>query len=299
MAVAPALPAPKPANPTPPTVSWADKVEEIDRLARIDQLARYMARGGPSAPAQPPPRPPPLPPPLPPPTGSDPNAVNFVPPVGIYDKRPKTAAKTNPPSPKTQSPKPYGGVSYAAAARAVPKETNEWTKVPTRRRGAGQQATTQQPQAPKPVTGLNLDQRKFVFIRECTCRREYHTADIMSAVNRALHQEAVPTYIRMFQLRRNNKGTLAGLSTPFAPIDQLLAHRNSILRAALTIDPTVIDITAKETRRRVKIHGVPLNRYLGKGTHGLEKLREEIEAENEGVEIPMQIRWHGRIPDIK
>ena len=121
----------------------------------------------------------------------------------------------------------------------------------------------------------------------------------MSAVNRVLHQEGVPTHIRMFQLRRNDKGTLAGLSTPFAPIDQLLAHRNTILRAALTVDPTVIDITANETWRRVKIHGVPLNRYLGKGTHGLEKLREEIEAENEGVEIPMQIRWLGRVPDIK
>lgn len=86
---------------------------------------------------------------------------------------------------------------------------------------------------------------------------------------------------------------------PFTPINQLLAHRNTILRAALTVDPTVIDITAYETWHRVKIYGVPLNRYLGKGTHGLEKLREEIEAENEGVEIPMQIRWLGRVPDIK
>ena len=92
---------------------------------------------------------------------------------------------------------------------------------------------------------------------------------------------------------------MAGLSTPFARIDQLLAYRNTILGAGLTVDPTVVDISANETWRRVKIHGVPLNRYLGKGTHGLEKLREEIEAENEGVEIPMQIRWLGRVPDIK
>ena len=61
----------------------------------------------------------------------------------------------------------------------------------------------------------------------------------------------------------------------------------------------MVDITANETWCRVKIHGVSLNRYLGRGTHGLEKLREEIEAENDGVEIPMQIRWLGRVPDIK
>lgn len=90
-AVAPALPALKPTsiNPTPLAISWTDEVEEIDRLARKDQLARYMARGGPTAPAPPQPRPPPLPPPPlppPPPPSSDPNAANFVPPVGFYDK---------------------------------------------------------------------------------------------------------------------------------------------------------------------------------------------------------------------
>lgn len=93
-------------------------------------------------------------------------------------------------------------------------------------------------------------------------------------------------------------GILAGLSIPFAPMDQLLAHMKIILRAALRVNPAVIDITANETWRRVKIHGVPLNKYLGKGTQGLEKPREEIEAENEGVEIPMQIRWHGQVPNI-
>ena len=38
---------------------------------------------------------------------------------------------------------------------------------------------------------------------------------------------------------------------------------------------------------------------MGKGTFGLNKLRAEIESENEGVEIPMEMRWLGRVPDIK
>ena len=60
-----------------------------------------------------------------------------------------------------------------------------------------------------------------------------------------------------------------------------------------------MNITANETWKRLKIHGVPLERYLGKGTFGLNKLRTEIESENEGVEIPMEMRWLGRVPEIK
>ena len=39
--------------------------------------------------------------------------------------------------------------------------------------------------------------------------------------------------------------------------------------------------------------------YLGKGTFGTEKLREELEAENEGLNILFAIRWLGRAPDVK
>ena len=38
---------------------------------------------------------------------------------------------------------------------------------------------------------------------------------------------------------------------------------------------------------------------MGRGSHGVNKLREEIEAENPGIEIPMAARWLGRLADIK
>ena len=154
----------------------------------------------------------------------------------------------------------------------------------------------QRAEPPKPVQGLNVDQRKFVLVTDPAAgkaTREFVMADIMSAVSRGLYQEGVPSHIRTFQLRKNTRGTLAGLPTPFAPVEQLLLYKDTIIRAARTIDPSIVDITANETWRRVKIHGVPLNRYLGRGTYGLDKLREEIEAENEGVEIPRQMRWLG------
>src|SRR6266576_460067 len=121
-----------------------------------------------------------------------------------------------------------------------------------------------------------MDQREFVFVRNSSQPRNYHEADLISAASRAMYQEGIPTHIRIFSLRRNSRGTLAGLSTPFAPVSQLLAYKDTILRSVRTVDPGIVNITANETWKRVKIHGVPLVRYLGKGTHGLNKLREEI-----------------------
>lgn len=54
-----------------------------------------------------------------------------------------------------------------------------------------------------------------------------------------------------------------------------------------------------EVWRRLEIHGIPLARYVRKGTHGTEKLREEIEAENEGATIPLLVRWLGKLAEIK
>ena len=114
-----------------------------------------------------------------------------------------------------------------------------------------------------------------------------------------MFQEGISTHIHIFQLWRNARGTLSGLSTPYTPVSQLLVYRDTIIRAVRTVDPGIVNITSNETWKWVKIHGVTLFLYMGKGTNGLNKLREEIEAENEGVEIPMEMRWLGRVPTIQ
>lgn len=42
-----------------------------------------------------------------------------------------------------------------------------------------------------------------------------------------------------------------------------------------------------------KIHGVPVARYMGRGTGGTGKHREELEAENERLKVPCD-GWGGR-----
>jgi hypothetical protein len=46
-----------------------------------------------------------------------------------------------------------------------------------------------------------------------------------------------------------------------------------------------------QTLERLKIHAVPLVRCIEKGTEGLQKMREEFEAENAGIKVPTQVRW--------
>jgi hypothetical protein len=46
-----------------------------------------------------------------------------------------------------------------------------------------------------------------------------------------------------------------------------------------------------ELWERLKIHTVPQVRYMGMGTKGLQKMRGDIEDENQGVTIPPQVRW--------
>jgi hypothetical protein len=57
------------------------------------------------------------------------------------------------------------------------------------------------------------------------------------------------------------------------------------------LDGGVLDVEENETWERLKIHAIPLMRYMGNGTESLQKMREEFEAENKGIVIPTQLQW--------
>jgi len=57
------------------------------------------------------------------------------------------------------------------------------------------------------------------------------------------------------------------------------------------VDKGIIDMEGNKSWETLKIHTVTLVRYMGKGTEGLLKMREEIPAENEGVANPAPVRW--------
>jgi len=73
-----------------------------------------------------------------------------------------------------------------------------------------------------------------------------------------------------------------------------------VIKAARRVDAGIVDIETNELWERVKMHGVNFDSYLGKKTGGgLEKLRQELQAENEGVVLPLAINWIGGPKDVQ
>jgi hypothetical protein len=103
----------------------------------------------------------------------------------------------------------------------------------------------------------------------------------------------------MGTITTNVRGTITALATPEASADMLVAWREVVVKAARRIDQRIIDLEKNETWEKVKMHGISFDQYAVKKSGGLEKLRQEIQAENEGVVVPMAINWLGRTADIK
>jgi len=118
--------------------------------------------------------------------------------------------------------------------------------------------------------------------------------DISSEVNRALFEAKVPHFVRIQGVTKNTRGCLSTITTPAATAEMLIRYREIVLKAARKVDAGIVDIETNELWERVKMHGVNFDRYMGKKTGGgLEKLRQELQAENEGVVLPLAINWIG------
>jgi hypothetical protein len=114
--------------------------------------------------------------------------------------------------------------------------------------------------------------------------------EIASAINKGLFHQQAPAHVRIINGRRNAKGAITAITYQNAMVEMAMQYRDIIITAARTVDRGVVDVDENETWERLKIHAVPLMRYMGKGTQGLQKMREEFEAENKGIAIPTQVR---------
>ena len=59
------------------------------------------------------------------------------------------------------------------------------------------------------------------------------------------------------------------------------------------MDTSITSLGPFEKWGWVKIHGVSRLGYMEKGSGGLQKLREELEAESEGIRVHSAARWLG------
>ena len=106
--------------------------------------------------------------------------------------------------------------------------------------------------------------------------------------NRALHWEGIRD-IRVDRIRQSPAGRLLGTTTSTTDAQQLLAHGDIALQAAHGIDPSIGGLVPQLGLGRIRIHGLKTPCYGASG--GLKELREELDAENEGIQALSQIRW--------
>jgi len=135
-------------------------------------------------------------------------------------------------------------------------------------------------------TGLRLSQKKDL--------------DISSQVNRALFEAKVPHVVHFQAVTKQTRGCLSTITIPGAATNMLIRYMEIVITAARKGDAGIVDIKTNELWERVKMHGVNFDRYLGNKTQrGLEKLRQELQAENKGVVLPLTISWIGGPKDVQ
>jgi hypothetical protein len=115
--------------------------------------------------------------------------------------------------------------------------------------------------------------------------------EIASAINRALFHQKAPAHIRIMNAKMNAKGVITAITHTNVTAEMAMQYCDIIITAASTVDRGVVDVEENETWERLKIHTVPLVQYMGKGTEGLQKMRDEFEAKNECIKVPTQVRW--------
>jgi len=154
---------------------------------------------------------------------------------------------------------------------------------------------------PVPPGQNSMEKRRVTFKRDNGLPlSQKKDLDISSEVNRALFEAKVPYFVRIQGVTRNTRGCLSTITTPGATAEMLIRYREIVIKAARKVDTGIVDIETNELWEKVKMHGVNFDRYLGKRTGGgLEKLRSELQAENEGVVLPLAISWIGGPKDVQ
>jgi len=154
---------------------------------------------------------------------------------------------------------------------------------------------------PVPPGQNSMEKRRVTFKRDNGLPlSQKKDLDISSEVNRALFEAKVPYFVRIQGVTKNTRGCLSTITTPAATAEMLIRYREIVIKAARKVDAGIVDIETVELWEKVKMHGVNFDRYLGKKTGGgLEKLRQELQAENEGVVLPLAISWIGGPKDVQ
>lgn len=185
-------------------------------------------------------------------------------------------------SQKSKQKPTFADLAALLSTRPGGQEWQEVTKKKQKNRQiqAGAVAGKPDPTKLKSAKDSPKEARRILFRREGgkdAPRSERE--DIILAINRAVAKEHFPAFIRVVDAGYTNTGAVTILLEKGTLGSMLLPdYKDLLVTAARQADPAVISAELPEQWYRVKVHGVPIRRYL---TCGLALAREEIELGTE------------------
>ena len=196
----------------------------------------------------------------------EPHEVNARPPNQPKQSQPDTLRKS------------YAQVVKGNPTRLPPEKPWTEVKYTNKKEGWAKEKTQRQ----------ELGGRRILFPRK-EAQPKKSEEDIMLALNEALQKAGESASIRFNRVSYSQSGAISALFTEKGNAIELLKTRTNVLiRAAKAVDAAVIGVEALEHWQRLKVHGMPLSRYLGE--EKMELLRREVESST-GIKLKTTPRW--------
>ncbi len=208
---------------------------------------------------------------------------------GFENSAPPIGEKIHPaqnPRSENVTPTPHSSAkntpkrNYASVAAAKPAQAPEhpWTQVVHKNRK--QQAT-------KPNVKIEDQGRRILFPR--SLGQQKAEADLMLALNEALQKAGEGLDTRFIRVKYAPSGAISALLTEQANAGSLIPRlSNLLIRTIKAVDPAVVGVEILEHWQRLKVHGMPLGRYLSEGK--MELLKREVESST-GIQLKALPRW--------
>ena len=92
--------------------------------------------------------------------------------------------------------------------------------------------------------------------------------EIPSAINRALFNLKELAHIWIMNAKSNANSAIMAITNQKAKVAMALVYHDTIIDAACRVDKGVTAVAETKSCERLKVHAVPLMRYMGKGTEG-------------------------------
>jgi hypothetical protein len=152
-----------------------------------------------------------------------------------------------------------------------------------------------------PAKNLPVEAHHIIFSRDPSIKASPKPdQEFMAAINNCLYLKNAPQFHRVAKVTRNAKGTITATTVPGVDATMLLhLYHNEILNAIREVDRGVTNVKELDKWVHLKVYGIPLNRFMGRGTQGVQKLQLEIQANHKGVEVLPGICWLGKAGSIK